>query len=50
LLQVVRTLSATGRLAGRLHGGQEQADERANDGDDCQEFHERETVRVCRTK
>ena len=44
LLEVVLTLSSPGGLAGLLDGRQEQADERANDGDHDQEFDERKTM------
>ena len=36
LLEIIRTLGAAGRLAGRLHGRQEQCDENGDDGDDHQ--------------
>ena len=42
LPEVVFALGAAGGLAGLLHGGHEQADENANDGDDHQQFDERE--------
>ena len=38
LLQIVNTLGTAGRLAGRLHGGQEQSDQDGNDGDHDQEL------------
>jgi len=44
LLQVVDALGATGRLAGRLHGRQEQGDQHADDGDDHQQLDQRETA------
>ena len=44
LLHVVDALGAAGRLAGRLHGWQEQRDQDGNDGDDDQQFDEGETL------
>ena len=44
LLDVVGTLRAPGRLAGRLDGREQQADEHADDGDHHQQFHEREAA------
>jgi hypothetical protein len=41
LFQVVGAACSSGRLPCRLHGRQEQAHERANDGDHDQQFHER---------
>jgi hypothetical protein len=43
LTNIVAAGTAPGRLAGRLHRGQEEPDERADDGDHYQEFHEGET-------
>src|SRR5262249_54588833 len=42
LLQIVRTLGAVGGLADLLHGGQEQRDEDADNGDHHQQLDERE--------
>jgi hypothetical protein len=42
LLDVVLTGAPPSRFAGRLHGRQEQADERADDGDHNEQFDERE--------
>ena len=44
LLEIVGALAAPGRLAGRLHGRQKQADERADDGDHHQKLDQRETT------
>jgi hypothetical protein len=44
LLEVVETGSAPRSLSSRLHGGKQEGDEDANDGDDDQEFNERETM------
>ena len=41
LLEVVIALRAAGRLAGRLHRGQEQGHEHANNGDHHEQFHQR---------
>jgi len=49
LLHVVDALRTAGRLAGRLDGGQEQADQDGNDGDHHQEFDQRETATCRRT-
>ena len=38
LLEVVVALRAAGRLAGGLHGRQEQGDQDADDGDDDQQL------------
>jgi hypothetical protein len=40
LLQVVYAHGPAGRFPSRLHGRQEQTNERANDGDDNEEFHQ----------
>jgi hypothetical protein len=42
LMQVIPALRAAGRLAGVLHGRQEQSDEDRDDGDHDQQFDERE--------
>ena len=44
LLDVVLAGAPPSRFAGRLHRRQEQADERADDGDHNQKFDERETM------
>ena len=41
LLHVVRALAAAGRLAGRLHGGQQKRDQHADNGDHDQQLNER---------
>jgi hypothetical protein len=41
LLHVVRTLSASGRLAGRLHGRQQQGDQHGDDGDHDEQLDQR---------
>jgi hypothetical protein len=43
LLEIVSTVHPPGRLAGRLHGWQQQGNENPNDGDNNQQFHECET-------
>ena len=43
LLEVVDALGASGRLACRLNGRQEQGDENGDDGDDYEEFNQRES-------
>src|SRR5262249_37254034 len=43
-LEIVLALTATGGLAGRLHGGQQQCDEHADDRDDHEQFDERKPV------
>ena len=43
LTHVVFAVGRPGRLTGRLHCRQEKADERANDRNHNQEFHQRET-------
>jgi hypothetical protein len=42
LSEVVAARRASGRFAGLLHGGEQQRDEDANDGDDDEQFDERE--------
>jgi hypothetical protein len=42
LLEVVLTADAVGRLANLLHGGEQQADQDGNDGDDHQQLDQRE--------
>jgi hypothetical protein len=42
LLEVIETLTPPGSLTGGLDGRQEEADEGANDGDDDEQFNERE--------
>ena len=42
LLLVVPATGGAGRLAGKLHRGQDQADENANDGNHDQQLHNRE--------
>src|SRR5690554_4074716 len=44
LFQVVRTTHPTRRFASGLHGGQQQTDENANDGDDDEKFDERKSA------
>jgi hypothetical protein len=44
LLQVVGALGAAGRFAGRLHGGQKQRHEDADDGDHDQQFDQRKSA------
>jgi hypothetical protein len=44
LLEVVAALHPPPRLAGRLHGGQEEADEHRDDRDHDEQFDERETM------
>src|SRR5262249_11703848 len=44
LLQVVLALGPVGRLTHLLDGRQQQADEYSNDGDDDEQFNERESV------
>ena len=46
LLEVVAALRPPGRLAGHLHGGQQQRDQHADDGDDDEELDEGESARV----
>ena len=45
LLEVVGALGATGRLAGRLHGGEEQRDQDGDDGDHDEQLDQRESSR-----
>jgi hypothetical protein len=47
LPQVVLARTASRGLAGALHGGQQHANQRADDRDHDQEFHERERCRAC---
>ena len=42
LLEVVDALGTPGRLARRLHGGQQQGDQHGDDRDDHQQFDQRE--------
>ena len=44
LLQVVRALGPTGRLAGRLDGGQQEGDQDRDDRDHHQQFDQRESA------
>jgi len=44
LLEVVLALQPACRLAGGLHGGQQQRDENADDGDHHQQLDQRKTV------
>jgi hypothetical protein len=46
LLQVVDALGAAGRLARRLHGGKQESDQNCDDGDDDQEFDQRESTAI----
>jgi hypothetical protein len=48
LLEVVRATATTGRLPGCLNGRQEQADERADDGDHHEQLDERKRVKTFR--
>ena len=48
LLQVVTTLHPPCGFACRLYGGKQQCDEHADDGDDDEQFDERETSRMSR--
>src|SRR5262249_19744822 len=41
LLEVVDAGDAVGRLTGPLHGGQEEGDQDADEGEDGQQFHKR---------
>ena len=47
LLDPVLAVAAAGRLAGRLHRGQQQADECPDDRDHHEQFHEREAPAAC---
>src|SRR5262245_57611204 len=47
LLEVVLALRPRGRLAHLLDGGQEQADEDGNDGEDDQQLDQRERATSC---
>jgi hypothetical protein len=42
LLQMIHALRSAGRFPRGLHGGQQQGDQNANDGDDDEEFNKRE--------
>lgn len=44
LFPVTHTWDTSCRLAGRLHGGEEQGDQHADDGDDHPEFNQREAT------
>jgi hypothetical protein len=44
LLQLIYTLGPTGRFAGGLYRWQQQRHQNADDGDDNQEFHQREPL------
>jgi hypothetical protein len=44
LFEVITTLRTPRSLTGRLDGGQEKGDQDADDGNDNQEFHQRETA------
>ena len=44
LLHLVLALHPRGRLADLLHGGEEQADQDGDDGDDHEQFDERESA------
>ena len=44
LFQVVAALSSTSRFAGLLNRGQQQTDQHANNGDDDQQFDQRESA------
>ncbi len=48
LLDVVDALRASCRFAGRLHGGQQQGDQHANDRNHDQKFDQRETTPTLR--
>jgi len=48
LLHIVDTLHPPGRLACRLHGGQEQGDQDRNDRNDHEQFDQRETLTLKR--
>jgi hypothetical protein len=43
LMQVVTALAAPGRFAGCLHGGKQKGNQDSDDGDDNQQFNQRET-------
>ncbi len=43
LLEVIGALNAPRRLTGRLHGGEQERDENADDGDDHQKLDERKS-------
>jgi hypothetical protein len=44
LLEMVGALNAAGRFPRRLHGREQQRHQNADDGNDNQQFHERETA------
>ena len=44
LSKIVRAIRTAGALAHRLDGGQQQADQNTDDGNDHQEFHEGKAV------
>jgi hypothetical protein len=44
LLKIIRTLHSSCRLAGRLHGRQQQSNQNPYDGNHDQELHQRETL------
>ena len=44
LLQVVGATGASGRLAGMLHGGQQERDQNPDDGDHDEQLDQRETA------
>ena len=44
LLEVVDALAPPGRLARRLHGGEEQGDQDRDDGDDHEQFDQGESA------
>jgi hypothetical protein len=44
LLHLVGAARSPGRFAGRLHSGQQECHENANDGDYHQQLNERETM------
>jgi hypothetical protein len=46
LLEIVRASHPASRFAGRLHGGQQQADHHADDGDDDQQLDQRKATSV----
>ena len=50
LAEVTCAVGSPGRLARRLDGRKEEADERADDGDDNEQFDERERPRTARAK
>jgi hypothetical protein len=46
LPQMILALSAAGRLASRLHGGQKQRDQHADDGNYHQQLYQRECLSI----